>query len=512
MSSNNSKKVAKNTIYMFIRMILVLIVGLYTSRVVLNVLGFEDFGIYNVVGSVVVFLNFLKMALNNATYRYITYEIGSGNSQKLSNVYTMAIKCHLLLAILMVVIMEIGGLYFLNNKLNIPPERLLAANVLFQFCLIQFAIDIVNTPFNSNIIAHESMDFYALVSIVEVLLRLAVVFLIISSPFDKLITYGGLLVSVSFIVSMCYMLYCKKNFHDTRIQAKYWDTSLAKEFCSYSGWSLIVNAADVIAYQCMSIFFNLFIGVIANAALGITNQVSSQTNRFLGSFTQAYQPQIIKSYAANERKYFMNLLFSTAKISYFLMLLISVPLVANITYVLKIWLGDVPPLTPILIIIFIIDSLVESIQTPLVNAVHATGNIRTHQIMMASLKTLAILSMYIVIRLTGNAYYMISTWLIFHVIWSVVRDIYLKRLIDLPLVEFTKEVILKSVFITIIGSPLPLYTAYRIGPSLEGFIISSTIAVLILIPLFCGIGLNNKEKQLVLSFGPLQKFKKYLKK
>lgn len=508
MGDSKTHRVAKNTAYMFVRMVLVLIVGLYTSRVVLRILGFEDFGIYNVVGSIVVFLNFLKMALNNATYRYITYEIGIGNSDRLSKVYTMAIKCHCILALIMLILMEVGGLYFLNNKLNIPAGRLFAANVLFQFCLFQFAIDIINTPFNSNIIAHESMNFYAWVSIIEVLLRLGIVYLIVWSPLDKLITYGALLMILSAIVSFCYILYCRMHFNDTVYQKKYWETSLAKEFCAYSGWSLIVNAADVIAYQCMSIFFNLFIGVVANAALGISNQVTSQTNKFLGSFTQAYQPQIIKSYASKEYSYFINLLFSTSKISYFLMLFFCLPLAVNCDFVLKIWLGEVPAMTSFLIVLFIIDSLVETTQTPLVNAVHATGTIRTHQLLMASLKFTAIISMYVVIKYTGNGYYMILTWVGFHCLWSAVRDVYLRRLIHFPLKEFSLNVLLKIIVITLLTLPLPLVIVYNLGDTFISFVLSGLASTFVMLPLIWFYGLNSSEKNIILSFGPLKKIRK----
>ena len=291
----------------------------------------------------------------------------------------MAINCHIILAIAIFLILETGGLWFLYNKLIINPERIVAACWTFQFSLATFCVAVIQTPFNSNIIAHERMDFYALVSVAEVVLKLLFVFLLKIWIYDKLIFYGISQFVIAFLIMGCYYCYCNYIFKDCHY-IRYWDNSVVKQFASYSGWALLVNASDVIAIQCISIFINLFCGLVSNAAMGITQQVNSQLNAFLGNFTQAINPQIIKSYAAKQYDYFMKLIFSSSKISYFLFLLVSLPLLANIEYILGIWLGEYPPETPAFIRVFVLCSIFEASQNSFLQAVHATGRIKIHQI------------------------------------------------------------------------------------------------------------------------------------
>lgn len=504
MAENNSQRVAKNTLYLFIRMILVLIVGLYTSRIVLQVLGVEDYGIYNVVGSVVVFLNFLKMALTNATYRYLAIEIGKKSGHRLHEVYSMSINIHILLAIIVWIILECVGVWFLNYKLNIPPERMVAANWLFQFSLLSFCISIVQTPYNSNIIAHERMNFYAVVSIIETILKLAIVYLLLISPIDKLISYGVLQMFVAALVGIFYITYCNRTFTDCRY-IHYWKTSLAKELVSYSGWSLLVNASDVIALQSMSIFFNLFFGVIANAAMGITQQVTSHLGAFLGNFTQSFNPQIIKSYAAKEYDYFMKLIFSSSKISFFLFLFIALPVVANIEFILTVWLGEYPENTPTFIRVIVFYSIFESTQHPFLNAVHATGRIKVHQIMMASLKLASIPVMYFVLARGAEGYWMLVVWVTFTFIWCVVRTVYMHFLIGMSLRKYFYEVILKIIVVSTLCVPPTFYIVSCIKYSVSAFVASCAFSSCSLSLLIWFYALNQSERNIILNFSIIKK-------
>ena len=494
---------------MFVRMLLVLLVGLYTSRVVLGVLGFEDFGIFNIVGSVVVFLSFLRMALTNATYRYFAFEIGTGNTTRLTEIYSMAINSHVILAIIFVVLLEFGGVWFINTHLNIPPERLTAANWVFQFSLLSFAVNVIQTPFNSNIIAHERMDFYALVSIIEVALKLVIVYLLTLSPLDKLAFYGFLQLAVAIVVLLFYTTYCNRVFKDCKYIG-IWDWSIAKEFVSYSGWSLVVNVADVSANQCMNIFINLFLGVVANAAMGITLQVIGGVTAFMTNFTQAMNPQIIKSYAAKQYDYFMKLVFSSSKISYFLLLFISLPLVANIEFVLKIWLGNYPPDTPCFIRILILYSLFESTQVALLQAVHATGRIKTHQIMMSTLKFASIPVMYYVLWTGHSGTWMLAVWIIFTFVWCTVRLIYMHFLINLSISHYFKEVLSKVIAISSVVIPSTFWLA-GIDEGWKSFLISSLCSTILLAAMIWFYGLSKKERDIILSFNINSPVIKFLK-
>lgn len=496
MPESNSQRIAKNTGFLFFRTLLLLFIGLFTSRVVLKTLGFEDYGIYNVVGSVVLFFGFLKTALTNATYRYLAYEIGAGDEEKLKNIYSMAINSHLLLAVLLLVLLEIGGVWFINNKLNISSDRMLAANWAFQFSLFTFCISIVQTPFHSNIIAHEKMDFYAFVSILEGLLKLAVCYLIVISPIDKLITYSFLLAAVTSIILILQILYCNKKFKEC-IYIKYWDIDVLRQFITYSGWSLVVNVTDVTTTQCISIFFNLFLGVVANAALGIANIVTSSINSFLNTFTQAFNPQIIKSYASKQYLYFMKLLFSASKLSYYLLFFICVPFVVNIDYLLTIWLGDFPAYTKEFIFLVLIFNLIDSFQSPLWQAVHATGNLKTHQLLMASIKVTVIPIMYFLLKSGAIGTSALWAWVIGNFLCAIIRTIYMKYLIGLPLRRYFFDVVLKILVVSIISIPIPLYISHILGSSFESFILSSSSSVVIMSFIVYFYGINTEERLLV---------------
>lgn len=506
MQASSSQTVAKNTGYMFFRMILVLLVSLYTSRVLLRVLGFEDFGIYNVVGSVVVFLAFLRMALTNATYRYIAFEIGRGDSKKLTEIYSMAINCHILLAILIIVILELCGTWFINTHLNLPQERIGAANWAFQFSVLAFAVNVIQTPFDSNIIAHERMDVYAIVSIAEVFLKLLIVFILTIVEFDKLILYAFLQFVVVTIICLCYYIYCKRIFKDCSY-CRLWDNKIGKDFLKYSGWSMIVNIADISANQSMSIFLNLFVGVIANAAMGITQQVVAALNSFLMNFTQAMNPQIIKSYASGQYERFIKFVFSSSKLSYFLLLIVTLPVIANIEYILDLWLDEYPRDTPTFIKIIIWYNLIESTQNAFLQAVHATGRIRTHQILMSLIKFLSIPAMYFVLKTGHSGAAMITVWIVFTAFWCFVRLIYMHFLIQLSLINYIKEVLLKVFVISALVIPSTFVLSSALNSDIGNFIISSLFSTISIVFLVWVYGLSHNERQLILELPLLRKYK-----
>lgn len=500
-SNSTAKKLAENTMFLYFRMILVLIGTLYMSRIVLKVLGFDDYGIYNLVGSVVVFFTFLRSALTNATYRYLAYSLGEGHIDEMKRIYSMAINCHIILAIILWIIMEVGGVWFLNHYLNIPDGRLEAANWVFQFSLLTFCISIVQTPYHSNIIAHEKMNFYAIVSIVETGLKLGVAFALTYSPIDKLILYSVLLLIVSVLVFITYIIYCSLTFKDA-VYIKYWDKSTAIKLSSYSGWSMLVNGADLCSQQCISVYFNWFVGVVGNAALGISNQVNSGINMFVSNFSQAFNPQIIKSYASKNYNKFISLIFTTSKISYVLFLILAIPISVNIEYILNLWLGEYPIITPSLVRVTMIFYLFDSFQVPLWQAVHATGNLRDHQIMIGTIKALAIPLTYLVFVFGGEPTTALGVWAALNGVCALGRTIYMRRLINLDLVNYSKDVIFRLLLMTIVCLPLPIYVTYCYGVGLVSTLYSSISAV-ICICLFSYFIVFNKEEKMFFKELPL---------
>lgn len=502
---SKSKLLIKNTIYLYIRMILVLLVTLYTSRVILQVLGIDDFGIYNVVGSVVVFFSFLQNALHNASYRYLAYEIGTGNVPQLNKTYSMAINCHVILAVFLFIVMEIAGMWYIDNYLNVPAGRLTAAKWVFQFSLVTFVLNIVRTPLQSNVIAHEDMSFYAVLGIVEVLLKLGVVFVLKVISFDKLISYSALLAIVAALVFMINLFYCRRKFVHVRYE-RIWDKNLVKEFASYSGLSLWVNTADVCTQQSISIFFNSFIGVVGNAALGIANQVNAAVGMFVGNFTQALNPQIIKSYAANDYNYFTRLLFASSKISFALFLVLAVPVVVNIDYILSIWLGEYPPQTPIYIKMIILYYLMDSFQTPLMQAVHATGRLKVHQIVVGCLKFMTIPLAFIILKMTHNGAYALLVWAIVNLFCALFRTIYMKYLINLDIRQYFVQVWLKIIVISVLVVLSTCLLADQIQNNLLTLIMTTMLSTMLTLLLSLTVLLSRQERSMLSSIPVIGKF------
>lgn len=460
-------------------MLLVTLVALYTSRVILKILGVEDFGIYNIVGSVVLFCAFFNSALRNATYRYLAFDIGTGNESNICRTYSMAMNVHVILALGILILLEIVGSYFVNHHLVIPDERMMAANVVFQLSLITFLISIIQTPLQSLIIANEHMNFYALSSIVEVALKLGMIFLIPFVSIDKLVFYGLIVALVAFVVFLLNLIYCRLYFK----QVKYiffWDKDMFKQFLSYSGWAMLVNGADVSSRQCMSIFFNWFTGLVGNTALGLTNQVSAGISNFVSSFGSAFGPQIIKSYAAGDNIFFMRLVVATSKISGLLFLLIAVPIYINTEYLLELWLGDYPEFVPAMIRAALLYHLMDSLQSPLYEAVHATGNIKTHQILMGSIKFFSIPIMFFAFKMGASAILVILIWSLINVLCSLVRTIYLKYLIGLDIRSYgfmiVRLAILSSVELIILE-----ITKLRVESRLACLIITTLLSFILIL-------------------------------
>lgn len=494
-NDSRSTRVAKNTGIMFVRMFLLMAIGLFTSREILRILGVSDFGIYNLVGTIVVMFTFLQTALNNATTRFITYDLGAGK-KNLKNTFLMSINSEILLALIIVTLSEIVGPWFIENKLNIPADRLVVAHIIFQISLLNLIINIIKTPYNSTIIAHERFDFFAYNTIIEAVAKLSIVYLLTISDIDKLVTYAMLQVVVSFVIFLWMLVYCYKHFEETHYRW-HWDGRLLKRLSQYSGLSLLVNAIDVAVIQSISIFFNIFSGVIANAALGVATQVSGQINSFLSNFSQSYTPQIIKSYASEDRAYFMKLIYSTSKISYFLYFGIAFPVMLNINFLLGKWLDEVPDNTALFLCLFIGHSIFDSFSQPLWSAVHATGNLRVHQFLMGSIKILNIPISYILLKQGYPVYIVLVVYVSLNLICTVTRIWWLTHLINLDTKKYYGDVIGNIVKVTLLSIPLPLLLFHFINDGFFCLILSSLAFIFVYALTIYKLALNFDEKQLM---------------
>lgn len=497
--TENTKRIAQNTGFLAFRMLLVVAVGLFTSRIVLDALGIDDYGIYGVVGSVVIFLSFFKNALTNATFRFFTFDLGQGNIERLGQTFSMSLNMHLLLAAVMFIILEICGLIFINNYLNIDPHRLNAANWVFQFSLLAFCIEVIKTPYNSCIIAHERMNFFAYTSLFEVGMGLLNAYLLWLAPMDKLIFYGFLQCMLSLLLLLWYYIYCRRHFSEANYHF-IWDTSLLKKLTSYSGWSLLVNAAYIIATQCQNIFLNWFGGVAINAAMGIANQVSSKMNMFLSSFTQAFNPQIIKSYASGDNDYFMKLVLSTAKFSFLILMAMVFPMVIFVDFILNVWLVDVPVYSNIFICLLLIYYLIDALQVSLVQSVHATGKLVVHQILISTIMIASIPVTYILLH-CGMPYWTVpAVWAATNLIAAIVRTIYMRSLIGLNIGQYLRDVVGRSLLVCLCSMLLPIYVYSLIGDNWSGLIAVAICFYPLYILSIYALGLNRQEHDMVRTF------------
>lgn len=384
MSAENIRRVAKNTLFLYVRMFVMMGVTFYTSRVVLNALGVTDFGIYNVVGGVVAMFSFLTNTFTSATQRFLNYEMGLGNRMRLREIFSMSITLNMLIGVLMIIVFEIAGVWFINNKLVIPVERLGAAHWVFQFSLLAMVITIITSPYNAVVIANEKMSAFAYISIVEALLKLGVAVVLFFCVSDKLIMYGVLIFIVTFIVRMIYFVYCKRRFQECQYKF-YWDKQLFRSMATFAGWNMYGNFSFLMITQGLNMLLNMFFGPIVNASRAIAVQVQSGIQGFASNFTMAVNPRITQDYAQGNKEEVLKLVCGSSKFSCFLLLLISLPVLLETDVVLKLWLGQVPEYSIVFVRLVLIQMLIRVLQNPLHTLMHATGKMKKYQLIDGTL-------------------------------------------------------------------------------------------------------------------------------
>ena len=377
--SSNNKRIAKNTLLLYFRMFITMAVGLYTSRIVLNTLGVSDYGIYNVVGGVITIVSFLNAAMTQASQRFMSFEMGKGTVDTLSKVFCTSINIHFFICVIAILIGETFGLWFVNEKLNLPIDRMEAVNWVYQVSIATFVISVMSVPYNSAIVAHEKMSAFAYISILEVSLKLLIVFLLLIIDFDKLIMYSILILCVSAFIFLCYIIYCKIKFEECTYNYCF-DRKLSQEMFSFAGWSMFGNLGFSFKDQISNIILNLFYGTTLNAARGIGVHVGVLINSFSQNFTMALNPQITKQYATGDIEASRKLVYAGSRYSFYLLSIISIPIIINIDYILKLWLGVVPEFTSQFVIFTLLTSLLYALSGCVTTAIQATGKIKWFQI------------------------------------------------------------------------------------------------------------------------------------
>ena len=450
----NNKRIAKNTIMLYIRMFLMMAVAFYTSRVVLKVLGVDDYGIYNLISGFVTVFSFVNKALVSATQRYLNVALGKQDDDLFTKIYSMSINIYLLLSAIILLVGETVGLWFINTQLNISPDRMFAARWVYQFALFMFVFRILRTPYNAAVVAHEKMDFYAYISIVEAVLQLLIVFLIQNTSLDKLIVYAALMLATVIIITVVYRVYCTKEFNQCLFRL-FWDKSLFKELLGFSGWSLLGQIAVIGRTQGENFLINHYFTVAANAARGVATQASNATHMFVTNFQTAFNPQLTKTYAAGESKDHLNLLFRSSKWSYFLMLIVMLPVAFNVEALLGVWLEEVPEFTASFCVLGLISYLVMALSSPITTSIFAHGQIRNYQIALCVVFFIGLLLSFLALKMGLPPYSVSGVSIIVQIMMLLVRLYYAKKMVKLRLREYFSNVLLPVGIVTVVSLTIP---------------------------------------------------------
>jgi O-antigen/teichoic acid export membrane protein len=451
----NAARIVKNTLALYFRHILIMLVSLYTVRVVLNTLGAEDYGIYNVVAGVVTMFSFLSGSLATASQRYFAFELGRSDYAQLQKIFNLSFLMYLLIAAAVLVLAETVGLWFVHTKLIIPRERMESARWIYQCSIISFVFTITVTPFMAVIIAHEDMNIYATVSIVEAVLKLGIVFLLTAIEFDKLQLYGILLCAVTMINTGIYIAICKRKYQECRFWF-YWNTNLFKELIGFTGWNLFGACAGVFKNQMVNILLNQFFNPIIVTARGIAGSVSSAVMSFSQNFSSAMRPQIIKNYASENKTEMLKIMFYGCKGTYFLMYVFTFPLILEMPLILSIWLKKIPEYSVLFTRLVLFDALIDSVSFPIMTAAQATGKIKLYQSVVGGILLLNFPVSWVILRLGAPAYSVMAVAVCLTFIAFVVRILILKRLIIYSLKHFLIEVIIPVCAVSLLSAIMPL--------------------------------------------------------
>lgn len=507
-SVNNNRRIAKNTLFLYFRMILTMLVSLYTSRIVLKSLGVSDYGIYNVVAGVITMLGGITGSLAGTCSRYITVALGKNDFKYLREVFGSTLMVQILLSIVVFVLGESIGLWFVLNKLVIPPERLSAAFWVYQFSIITSIISLLNVPYNALIIAHEKMDVFAFISILEAVAKLIGVYLLTYIRYDSLIIYGIIILIIQLSSRFINTAYCRTRFNKECVRALRWNPSLLKEIISYSGWSSLSYLAITGCTQGLNIVLNLFFGPAINTARGIAVQIQSATTQLCGNFQMAINPQIIKSCASGNYGNMHKLVVYSSRYSYYIMLIVIVPLIVNAGFVLDLWLEKVPGHTVAFVRLTLLIALVECLKNPILAAIHATGNIRKFQTVEGCFLLSIVPVSYVLLRLGKVAPETVFiVYLTIEFFTQIVRLKIILPRISMKYGMYIREVMLPIGIVSILVSSL--FAIFRPCETFMGFVVSTLAMIVIELCIVVCFGGSKTERALLFKmlYPHLDKFK-----
>ena len=495
-SSVNNKRIAKNTLLLYVRTLFVLLVSLYTSRVVLNTLGVTDYGVYNVVGGVVAMFGFINSSMASATQRYITFALGKGDVKQLQKVFSTALQIHVLISVLIIVLGETIGLWFMYTQMKIPADRMDAAFWVLQCSIVSTVVMIISVPYNADIIAHERMSAFAYISILEAVLKLAVVYMLVAFSYDKLILYAVLILAVQLLIRFCYSHYCNRHFAESKYR-RVWDKALFKEMTGFAGWSIFGNLSGVLFGQGLNMLLNVFFGPVVNAARAVSVQVQHAIQQFVGSFQMALNPQITKTYAKGEMDDMHRLMFRSARFSFYLLFFLSLPVLFETDFILKVWLKTVPENTVVFLRIMICTSLIYTLANPLIVANQATGKVRRYQAVCGTILLMILPVSYVCLKLGCPAYSVFVVHFVMESVAQLARMVMLRPLIGIRIRDYVKNIYIKVLPVAGLSAVVPLMVYLNMDETVLRFFIVCAACVLSVCTVAYTVGLSSNERSFV---------------
>ena len=493
-NSANNKRIAKNTLLLYFRMLLLMIISLYTSRVIINALGVEDYGIYSVVGGLVTMFSMLSGSLSAAISRFITFELGTGDYEKLKKIFSSSVTIQAGIALVIIIIAETLGIWFLNQKMVIPESRLTAANWCFQFSILTFAINLISVPYNAAIIAHEKMSAFAYISILEATGKLIIAWLIINNPIDRLIFYAGMVTLLAILIRFIYGLYCKHHFEECTYHLTY-EHDLLKRMFSFAGWNFIGASSAVLRNSGSDIILNLFYGPTVNAARGIAVKIDSVITQFVNNFMMALNPQITKSYAKGDRDYMFKLIFKGARYSYYVLLLLALPVILNTHYILVLWLKLVPEHAVLFVQLILAFALSECLSSPLITAMLATGDIKNYQIVVGGLQMMNLPVAFFCLYFGAIPESVMIVAIIISQCCLIVRLYMLRSMIQLKAGKYVREVYLNVIMVTVLAAVIPCLLSKTMSEGFFNFLLISIVAIISTLVVELYIGCSPQERK-----------------
>lgn len=496
-TSDNNKRIARNTLMLYFRMLFSMAVSLYTSRVVLATLGVDDYGLYNVVGGFVAMFSFFSSAMASATQRFLNFELGRGDTERLGRVFCTSVNIHAAISALVVLLAETVGLWFVCTRLVIPADRYAAAMWVYQASVAASVVMIMSIPYNAAIIAHERMGAFAYISVLEVVLKLLIVYLLTVAGGDKLTVYAVLMFLVQVLIRMIYGRYSGRHFAETRYR-RVWDTSLMREMAGFAGWSLFGNIAGVAFTQGLNVLLNMFFGPAVNAARGIAVQVQNAIKGFCTNFQTALNPQITKSYAAGDTTYMHSLIFTSSKFSYFLLLFISLPVMLETPVILRWWLHTVPAHTVAFVRLILIISMIDSLANPLIQAASATGRIGRYQSVVGSMLIAIMPLSYVALRMGSPPEGVFVVQLAVFCVAQLARVIMLRPMVALSLRTYLRKAVWPVASVTVLSLVFPLAVYLCMPPTAGRFLAVCSVSAVSVSAVVCLIGLSRGERSFII--------------